>query len=83
MESRQGTTLGADFLIEEAERHLKSGDLSGAAYSLLHVVRRNPNNNEAKLLLAKVFMSQGLPYKAEKLHEVWANAGAHPALPLQ
>eukprot|EP00802_Teleaulax_amphioxeia_P005771 Tamp_05775.p2 GENE.Tamp_05775~~Tamp_05775.p2 ORF type:complete len:383 (+),score=89.34 Tamp_05775:74-1222(+) len=65
----QGTTLGADFLIEEAERHLKSGDLSGAAYSLLHVVRRNPNNNEAKLLLAKVFMSQGLPYKAEKLHE--------------
>ena len=62
--------MGWDVLLEQAAKHLQSGALRSAEYSLLHIVARDPENIEAKILLAKVFLSQRLPYKAEKLYEV-------------
>eukprot|EP00277_Geminigera_cryophila_P001496 CAMPEP_0179412868 /NCGR_PEP_ID=MMETSP0799-20121207/4725_1 /TAXON_ID=46947 /ORGANISM="Geminigera cryophila, Strain CCMP2564" /LENGTH=153 /DNA_ID=CAMNT_0021185163 /DNA_START=18 /DNA_END=476 /DNA_ORIENTATION=+ len=65
----KGLTLDFDVLLEQAKEHLQTGDLRGAEYSLLHIAKRDPTNIPAKLLLAKIMLSQALLYKAEKLYE--------------
>ena len=46
-------------LLEEAKRHLQRGDVRSAEQSLHHVARHAPANLEAKVLLARVLLSQG------------------------
>lgn len=48
-----------DELCEEAKQQLRHGDLRSAEKSLAHVAKHDPANLEAKVLLAKLLLSQG------------------------
>jgi Tfp pilus assembly protein PilF len=57
--NRRAGAEEAEELLEEAKRHLRQGDLRSAEHSLQHVARHAPKNLEAKVLLARVLLSQG------------------------
>ena len=80
-QARGGEQEAETELLEEAKRQLLRGDLRSAEKSLVHVVKHAPANLEAKIILAKVLLSQGGRYftRAEDLYyEVLKQEPRHP-----